>query len=53
MFKLAGLHLVREQLQEGLPEGIYTVKMYVNKSFFMLNVSSHVKVCSTVMAVMA
>lgn len=27
-FMQAGLRLVREQVQEGLPEGLYTVKMY-------------------------
>ena len=26
-FELAGLRLVREQVQEGLPEGLYVVKM--------------------------
>lgn len=33
MFKLAGLRLVREQVQEGLPEGLYPVKMYVSEFF--------------------
>lgn len=28
VFTQAGLRLVREQVQEGLPEGLYTVKMY-------------------------
>jgi len=28
IFKQAGLKLVREQVQEGLPEGLYVVKMY-------------------------
>lgn len=27
-FELAGLRLIREQVQGGLPEGLYTVKMY-------------------------
>ncbi|TFK30000.1 methyltransferase domain-containing protein [Coprinopsis marcescibilis] len=29
LFKQAGLKIVREKVQEGLPEGLYTVKMYV------------------------
>lgn len=29
MFDQAGLKLVREQVQDGLPEGLYVVKMYV------------------------
>jgi len=49
MFKLAGLRLVREQVQEGLPEGLYVVKLYVNNSFSCQIFLSHVKVCSTVM----
>jgi len=28
LFKLAGLRLIREKAQEGLPEGLYEVKMY-------------------------
>ncbi|KAG7452452.1 DUF858-domain-containing protein [Guyanagaster necrorhizus] len=32
-FMQAGLRLVREQVQEGLPEGLYTVKMLVVPSF--------------------
>jgi len=28
IFDQAGLKLVREQVQDGLPEGIYVVKMY-------------------------
>ncbi|KAF5373553.1 hypothetical protein D9758_000594 [Tetrapyrgos nigripes] len=30
-FKRAGLRLIREQIQEGLPEGLYPVKMYALK----------------------
>lgn len=33
MFKQAGLKLVKEKVQEGLPEGLYVVKMWV---FFIL-----------------
>ena len=29
MFELAGLRLVREQVQDGLPQGLYVVKMWV------------------------
>jgi len=28
IFRLAGTRLVREQVQQGLPEGLYEVKMY-------------------------
>ncbi|KAF8910973.1 methyltransferase domain-containing protein [Gymnopilus junonius] len=34
MFKEAGLRLVREQVQEGLPEGLFVVKMCVTRSSF-------------------
>jgi hypothetical protein len=30
IFEKAGLTLVREQVQEGLPEGLYEVKMWVS-----------------------
>lgn len=29
LFREAGLTLVKEQVQEGLPEGLYQVKMWV------------------------
>ena len=49
LFKQAALHLVREQVQEGLPAGLYVVKMCVSTTLFIvLSVLTRVKVCFTI-----
>jgi protein N-terminal methyltransferase len=37
LFESAGLRLVRQQVQEGLPHGLYVVKMSVRKPVFSLD----------------
>ncbi|KDR81657.1 hypothetical protein GALMADRAFT_59400 [Galerina marginata CBS 339.88] len=43
-FKQAGLRLIREQVQEGLPEGLFVVKMCVNVSSCLIRHAEGVQI---------
>ena len=46
IFKDAGLTLAKEQIQYGLPEGLYEVKMYVFRIFVPDIMDVQAKLCS-------
>jgi protein N-terminal methyltransferase len=39
IFDQAGLKLVREQVQDGLPEGLYVVKMCVSLTYLLISIN--------------